>query len=148
MTEKLAKLFALSWTEKLVFFEAILLLPVFWLRLHLFGLSRASGVLQPAKSPVSIEEAANLSRLVNVAGKYLPFPSTCLTRALLLDWMLQRRGAPCELRIGVRISRGRLDAHAWIEHAARPVNEAADVSRHFARFDGSVSPRLFRSSRA
>jgi len=48
--------------------------------------------------------------------------------------MLRRRGVASQLRIGVRINQGILDAHAWVEYAGTPVNDREDVGEQFSPF--------------
>lgn len=149
MSTKLAKFRALSWPERKVLFAATLLLPMFWIGLRVFGLprfqarlKRSSAVTQTARSD---EDLCRIGALVNIAGNHVIFPSTCLTRSLLLDWLLYRRGVNSELRIGVRLVQGRLEAHAWVEFAGKPVNDTQDVAERFAAFDGPLSPESFSS---
>jgi hypothetical protein len=44
-----------------------------------------------------------------------------------------------QLRIGVRLNQGRLDAHAWVECEGVPVNDRPDVGAQFASF-GDIVP--------
>lgn len=53
--------------------------------------------------------------LVEVAGRHAPGGPSCLNRALVLSWILRRRGVPTTLRIGVSRDGGGLEAHAWLE---------------------------------
>jgi hypothetical protein len=119
--------------------EAMLLLPLFWVGLRLFGLAFLhSWVMRPiaaGRRSCTDIAPAGIGTLVNLAGNHLPFPSSCLTRSLLLVWLLGRRGAASDLRIGVRPAPGGIDAHAWVEHEGRPVNDALGVSARFAVFD-------------
>jgi hypothetical protein len=66
----------------------------------------------PAPSSLSIPR---LGWLVEVAGRYVPGRATCLQRALVLAWLLRRRGIATTLRIGVARRDGALAAHAWLE---------------------------------
>jgi hypothetical protein len=50
-----------------------------------------------------------------------------------------------DLRIGVRLIEGRLEAHAWVEYQGKPINDTQDVSERFAAFDGPLSPKSFLS---
>jgi len=149
MTRKLSRFFALSWPERLVLLEAMLLLPLFWAGLRLLGLSRVHAWVTraplAAAAPRCDVEPAAIGALISTAGNHVPFPSTCLTRSLLLNLLLRRRGVRSELRIGVRMTDGRLDAHAWVECGGRPVNETRDVAARFAAFDGPLSPKSFSS---
>lgn len=125
----------------------MLLLPLFWIGLRVLGLSRFWVWL--TRSPIvvrasrSSEELAAIGALVNIAGNHVPFPSTCLTRSLLLNWLLRCRGVESELRIGVRLNDGTFEAHAWVEHEGKPLNEAQDIVARFAAFNEPLSDRLF-----
>lgn len=61
-----------------------------------------------------------LARPVRRTLDPLPWDSRCLMRSLVLLRMLARRGVVCELIIGVLVEDG-FKAHAWIEHAGRPL---------------------------
>jgi len=62
-----------------------------------------------------VEQAQRLAELANIAGRHGPITATCLRQALLLYWLLRRRGLAPELKIGVRRQGDLLDAHAWVE---------------------------------
>jgi hypothetical protein len=144
MLSNLSRLGAHSWPERRVLLQAMLLLPLFWAGLRVFGLSRLH--LWTTRSPVTGNasrpgvEPARIGALINVAGAHFPLPSTCLTRSLLLVWLLGRRGVRSELRIGVRMIAGGIDSHAWVEHEGRPINDTSGTSERFAVFDRRLSP--------
>ena len=71
---------------------------------------------------------------MNIATRHTPFRATCLSRSLLLGWLLRRRGVASDLRIGVRLTNGVLDAHAWVECSGVPVNDRPDIAAQFALF--------------
>jgi len=149
MNSKLAKFLALSGAEKGLFLTAAMLLPLFWLGLHVFGLARFQAWLE--RSPLGEQKSlpitalSDIGTLVNNAAHYAPGPVTCLTRSLLLRWLLRRRGIASKLRIGVQLTEGRLDAHAWVEVEGIPINDAPDVAQRFAAFDDPLSPEAFSS---
>ena len=58
---------------------------------------------------------ARMAWLVEVAARYAPVNVTCLKKALVLSWLLGRRGIATTLRIGVARREGDLTAHAWLE---------------------------------
>jgi hypothetical protein len=149
MTGNMQKLRALGWSERLVLLQAMLLLPLFWAALRVIGLSRLHSWVTrtplAAGAPRLDVDPAAIGALINSAGNHVPFPSTCLTRSLLLNWLLRRRGMRSEFRIGVRMTDGRLDAHAWVEYEGRPLNNAQDVAERFAAFEGQLSPESFSS---
>ena len=110
---------ALSRAEQCTLLSAAVWLPIFWLGLRLLGLQRFHARLQ--RRPVGCSKQMNLAELrvmgelVNIAAHHSLGPRTCLTRSLLLGWLLRRRGMDSQLRIGVRLTKGMLDAHAWVE---------------------------------
>lgn len=149
MSQKAAELHALPWPQKKVLFGSILLLPMFSLGLHLLGFARFQAWLDrsppAAHIPCDIApgELAAIGRLVNVAARHSPGKVTCLTRSLFLRWLLQRRGIASELRIGVQIVQGKLDAHAWVEYAGSPINDTQDVAERYAAFSDPISLESF-----
>jgi hypothetical protein len=46
-----------------------------------------------------------------------------LRRALVVWWLLRRRGLPAEMCFGVRRSGGQLEAHAWVTVGGEVVSE-------------------------
>jgi hypothetical protein len=147
MDAKLSKFLALTPAERGLFVSAVLLLPLFSLGLQVFGLARLQAWLErkplPARRPPSIRELSGIGAAVNRAARCVSGPVSCLTRSLFLCGLLRRRGVSGELRIGVRLVGGQLDAHAWVEYAGVPINDAPDVSRRFAAFGESFSPGVF-----
>jgi hypothetical protein len=61
------------------------------------------------------EAMRRVAWLVDVAANRQFFETRCLTRSLALAWMLRRRGAKVEVRLGVKTGQGQLQAHAWVE---------------------------------
>lgn len=73
---------------------------------------------------------ARLERLVEIAGRYAPVEATCLKRALVLSWLLRRRGITTTLQIGVVRQGEALAAHAWLEVEGRPILGVSDDERY------------------
>ena len=69
----------------------------------------------PHDAPGAQAEYLRLVRFVAVAYDVLPFPATCLRQSLVLYGMLERRGVPSRLCLGVARTGSAFDAHAWIE---------------------------------
>lgn len=138
---------ALSAREQKVLLTSVLLLPLFWLGLRLAGLRRFQSWLDRSpiirRAPLSQAEATALAIGVNRAASHVLGPATCLTRSLLLRWLLRRYGTPSDLRIGVRFEEGVLAAHAWVEKDGIPVNDSPEVVARFAAFDQPVAPEMF-----
>lgn len=125
----------------------MLFLPMIWVGLRVFGLSRVQGWLARSHAiggpPRPRLGLARIAALVTIAGSHAPGPSTCLTRSLLLGWFLRRRGVCSDLRIGVRMNQGALEAHAWVEFEGEPINETSDIAQRFAAFDEPISYKVF-----
>ena len=140
---------SLSAMQQRTLLAAWLWLPLFWLGLRLLGLPRFQAYLlqTPVKSlhDMALADIRAQGRAVNIATRYTPFPATCLTRSLLLGWLLQRRGVKSQLRIGVRFKQGVLDAHAWVECDGIAVNDRPDVSAQFASFGDLIPLKAFNA---
>jgi hypothetical protein len=138
---------ALSGREQKVLLVSLVLLPFFWLGLRLAGLQRCLAWLDrlpvARRAPLTQAEAAALGVAVNRAANHVLGPASCLTRSLLLHWLLRRYGTTSDLRIGVRRENGEFAAHAWVELAGQPINDAPDIATRFAAFDEPVSPSQF-----
>ncbi|MDH4096298.1 MAG: lasso peptide biosynthesis B2 protein [Betaproteobacteria bacterium] len=146
-TQELARYRALPRAHRRILLGAALRLPLAWLRLRTTGLRRMQAWAErpPAREDFRLDEAAGIGRLVNIAARHAPWRATCLTRSLLLVRMLRERGAAAQLRIGVRLVGGALDAHAWVELDGVPVNDAPDVAEQFAPFGEMPSAEQFRA---
>jgi len=140
---------ALSAAHQRALLAAAFWMPLFWLGLRVFGLPRFQARLQGCKAnagkAMSLPDIQALGELVNIAARHTLGPRTCLTRSLLLGWLLRRRGVTSNLRIGVRLTHGVLDAHAWVECDGIPVNDQPDVGTQFASFGDLVPLEAFHA---
>lgn len=136
---------ALTWAEQRLLAEALLLLPLLNVGLHLFGLRRLQQLLlfftgsstMPAHQTPTTAQAQQirqLARLVTMAAHHGPYRATCLRRALLLWWWLRRAAIEAQVQIGARFVTGNLQAHAWVEVDGCPVGEDECVQQHYAVF--------------
>ncbi|MDO9147208.1 MAG: lasso peptide biosynthesis B2 protein [Hydrogenophaga sp.] len=149
---RLAQFRALSAAQQRTLLAASVYLPLCWLGLRFMGLPRLQAWLQrrplvaatPAPA-LALADIQALGEAVNIAARHTPFHATCLTRSLLLGWLLRRRGVASELRIGVRLTQGTLDAHAWVECGGVPVNDRPDIATQFAPFGDLVPLDAFQS---
>jgi len=79
--------------------------------------------------------------MVAIAARYAPCPVTCLTRSLLLQWILLGIGVQSQLRLGVALDGSELRGHAWVEVKGFPINDASDIEARYAAFDAvSLKP--------
>ena len=145
----LARWGALSRADQRTVLMASAGMPVFWLGLRVLGLPRFQASLQrlpvASSSSIPLTDIRALGELVNMAARHTLGQRTCLTRSLLLCWLLQRRGVQSDLRIGVRLIQGALQAHAWVECEGIPVNDRSDVSAQFVPFGDLVPLAAFQS---
>lgn len=83
-----------------------------------------------------------LARALMRSERHSPFPGTCLSRSLALQFLLARRGITSILRLGGRLVDGRLEAHAWVEYAGAVMGSPPDLATRFTTFDPvpSASP--------
>ena len=78
------------------------------------------------------EVASKIARMVSLAGRRSPWRTTCLRQALLLWFLLARRGIVSELRLGVEKSvEGDLAAHAWVERDGQVLIGGEDVQQRY-----------------
>jgi hypothetical protein len=78
-------------------------------------------------SPASPERIA---RAVGRASRSVP-GATCLAQALAAKVLLERRGHPARVRVGISRTEGtRLLAHAWVESEGRIVLGGTDLAQY------------------
>jgi Transglutaminase-like superfamily len=138
---KWGKFRALSRDERWLLLEAFALLPAAKRALRLGALRhlpRPAPGGKPARAQAA-EEAQRVARMVAAAARNGPWRTTCLEQSLVLLWLLNRRGIPARLRIGVRKEEGELEAHAWIESGGVVLNDTADVSERYRPFEGDLA---------
>ena len=77
----------------------------------------------PARRPRAGGTAADveLGRAVGRMLALVPGDSRCLVQSLVLTKLLARRGVTTRVVIGVTGSGEAFGAHAWVEHAGRPL---------------------------
>src|SRR5258705_12523820 len=111
---ELAKLRALTFSEKVLLAFCLLATPLVRSSLALFGYRRTHAALSrwPRPRPrVFPDESARLARaksaarIVAAAGSG-PVRATCLRRSLLLWWLLRREGIETVVRVGVQAGGG------------------------------------------
>jgi len=78
-------------------------------------------------SPEERDVATCLANAVRRTLRILPADSRCLMQSLVLSWLLSSRAISTTLVIGVQPGPD-FAAHAWLEHAGRPVSSAGAFS--------------------
>jgi hypothetical protein len=141
----------LSWPERWLLVQALVLLPLTAAGVRCLGLRRWQSLLVPDSShgdeacpgPVaeaSARQALVTARLVGIAGRRGLWQGNCLQRSLVLWCLLVRQGIPAQLRIGVRIEEGRLAAHAWVACGGVVLNDREDALERFVPFERPILP--------
>jgi hypothetical protein len=126
-----------------MFRHAAVFLPLVGASLRLRGYKKTQGWLQNKLdrrkiTPLPLEEIASrletTCRIIRAAEHYSLLPSSCLDRSLMLWYLLQKHGIAADLRIGVRKSDEKFEAHAWVEHDGVALNQSDGLHRHYAPF--------------
>lgn len=140
----LRKFLRLPREEKAALLAAFLLLPLVRAGLAALGLRRLEGLMnrrafagKRQEADRAILVARRTARMVAVAARYAG--GACLARSVVLCLLLEWRGVPARLRIGVRKQDGEFQAHAWVEAAGITLNEAPDIESRYAAFDGDFA---------
>ena len=93
--------------------------------------------LLTASRPEDVETFVEQTRLGIKKVKRNPvFAGKCLSRSMLLHFILRRRGVDSVIRIGVNLTRQEFKAHAWVERHGRPVNARDDIGSKYSAFPG------------
>ena len=136
---KLRTLFALEVSERKIVMLVMIILPVISLWLSLFGLKRMLILMRSSKSSPVIEDVKaclkKTSKAFQAALRNSPCKGKCLSQSLALWWVLYWQHINCDICIGVRLQKGELSAHAWVEYKGVPLNESADIRERFSTFE-------------
>ena len=143
-----AKLRSLKPVGRWMLIETAILLPLTALAVHLFGLrlihSGMNWLAQrsPRKTPQDPQRHLRKTRhLISYLRRNGPFRGNCLSRSLVLWYLLQRVGIQSDLQIGVCTEKGQFSAHAWVEFQGHPLNAQEGVRDTYAAFDEAIQPR-------
>lgn len=131
---------ALSPGQKARTHRALRLLPLVRASVWLFGLARTQAWLR--RLPVAgsrpkdteAERAWAITRAVRTAQRYHRRWSNCLSHSLVLWTLLRAEGVAAEIRVGARLSAGRMEAHAWVVWQGQALTEPGDSAAGFVPF--------------
>lgn len=142
----------LSSRERRDFFLGLLLLSAVAVGLRVFKFRSVQrtlekwygdGALTDDRDEATVfAEVRSASRMVDAASRRGIVHGNCLSRSMALWWLLRRRGAPANLRIGARKIGNQFEAHAWVEMAGRAINDSDDVQTRYAPFAGPVTDNM------
>ena len=139
MKRRIRRYLALNPGDKRLFAKAYLSLSLIDLMLQLFGFERTLRFLSrrallhkvervPDRNEIS--QAKAMASVVAIAGRYTPLDGSCLRQALLLFYLLRRKGLSPEVRIGVDKKKA-FAAHAWVELAGHCLDLQPDPKARF-----------------
>lgn len=122
---------SLSSGERRLLLGLIIGLPLIAVMIHLLGVFRTRRWLERFSSNAAtrkadsdnMQKAERLAELAEIAGRRGAIAFTCLRQALMVYWLLRRRGFAPELMIGVRKRDGMVDGHAWVELQGAALNQ-------------------------
>lgn len=130
LTRRERFILAQAWGLFLLVDLALRMLPFKYLR----ALCQERSLRTPAAAASERVSVARLAWLVDVAGRYAPARATCLEKALVLSWLLGRRGVATALRIGVARRNGSLVAHAWLEREGQVIPALPEGDGYYQLF--------------
>jgi Transglutaminase-like superfamily len=131
-----------------LFQRAAVLLPLVALSLRARGFKKTKEALEkrlrvapsgPVRNEPAGETVERTARSIRAGVRYGLVRPTCLAESLALWYLLRRHGLTTELRIGVRKTAKKFEAHAWVEFGGVALNQAEQQHRHYAAFDSAFS---------
>ncbi len=140
MVGRLRGWLSLGWIDRSRMLWMILMgLPLMAAAVQTSGYVRTRRWLERSSTPANprtatatdMDWARNTAQLAAIAGRHGPVTATCLRQALLVYWLLRRRGLSPELKIGVRKQGDVVEAHAWVELEGRSLDPLEVTHRPF-----------------
>jgi hypothetical protein len=136
MTAGWRNLSARDWRDTVL---ALALIPIAHVTLRAIGAHRTLRRVERRSAPRADDagkataiEASRLATAVRRAAGRGPFAGNCLSRSTALLWLLRRHGLDGDIRFGARTGHGRLEAHAWVVHEGRALNDSDEIEDHYA----------------
>ncbi len=93
------------------------------------------------RTPDSSTDVETGARLIEIADRHGVLPPSCLRKAVVLAWLLQRWHVPNRIQIGVVRRDNQLCAHAWVE-AHIPTPHCFFANDQYTPLMSSASPHL------
>lgn len=144
MINGLRKLAALSAFEWWLLLLSLLMLPLVAALLRVRGFNRTRAILGhfipenavcQQRKPTQTELAHVIARMVSIAANRGPYRANCLKQALLIWWLLARRGLASEIHFGVRKEpQETFGAHAWVEFAGMNLCDSEALQQEIVSF--------------
>jgi hypothetical protein len=130
------------------FGRAVFLFPWVVLSLRRRGFKKTRSTLQEkltrhfpvaGKQIKETDKVQMICRMVKAAGHYGIVRPNCLEESLVLWYFLQWENVPAPLRIGVRKSEQKFEAHAWVEYQGAALNQGVWTHPHYDAFETEFS---------
>ena len=130
-----------------MFWRAAVLLPLAKASLRWRGYGETYASLQrrlAAMAPIVpepsgiAEQVRRTCRIVGAAQRRSLVKFTCLEESLILWYLLGSQGISSRLRIGVRKTKEKFEAHAWVEYCGEALNQPEQLHRHYAAFEKEI----------
>ena len=131
-----------------MFWRAVLLLPLAKASLQWRGYGetftslqrRLAAIVPLTPEPGGIsEQIRRTCHIVGAAQRRWPVKFTCLEESLVLWYLLRSQGIASRLRIGVRKTNEKVEAHAWVEYCGEALSQPEQLHRHYAAFEKEIS---------
>lgn len=97
---------------------------------HPFWRSESAPGLSLPLFNASIDER-RCYQLADWAARLVRGERRCLTRSLLLQWLLAPRGQKPAVELGVALQNGELSSHAWVSFSGQPFGETTAAVTSF-----------------
>jgi len=102
--------------------------------------------VRAAQTGSAPEQVLRTSRMVRAAARWATVGASCLEESLTLWHLLRQQGHAARLRIGVRKTAEKFEAHAWVEHEGVALNQIEELHRHYAAFESEFSEQSGEST--
>ena len=138
----------LTWRDRLLVIRAGFWIPVveIWMRTRGFqhcqrGLRKIAAYLPTSGGEENLSRAQHIAALVEKGNRRCsPYIADCLTRSLVLQYILHRKNIEADLKLGVRTLTGQFEAHSWVEYKDTPLGEQESVRQIYTAFDWTRTP--------
>ena len=125
--------------ERCVILWTLALLPSTVVLLRWRGLAAARAFLGRIPTFAGNDlSSTTVARMVDAAASFVG--ASCLPRSLVLWRLVSARGAVICLGVAGPVPEA-FAAHAWVELAGRPLNDAPDVAERYAAFGAAAQGR-------
>ena len=98
------------------------------------GMNADTGVIGPGE----VTSAQKIAQIAAAVERNFFFRTNCLEQALVLWFLLRRRGIAAELCFGGRKEGSRFEAHAWVEIGGTVLEKTGEAHHHFVPFEGPL----------